>query len=125
MYDKHLSNVGQIKVTATSAELIAQLQSDVRIWAKQMEKVLTQFQQLRRENELAGPTVEIEYWRRQLARFTSIVEFINSDVCKSHLQCLTLAASKIIKVYTRLCPWRSQIKETAKNYSHYILIDLI
>lgn len=60
--------------------------------------MLTQFQQLRRENEFSGPMVEIEYWRRQLARFTSIVEFINSEMCQSHVQCLTLARSKLMKV---------------------------
>lgn len=73
----------------------------VRSWAKVMERVLTQFQQLRRENEFVGPVVEIEYWRRQLAKFTSIVEFLKSEPCMRHVQLLQQAKSKFLKVTTQ------------------------
>lgn len=39
MYEKNLSNITLIKQSATNSELVAQLQADVRVWAKQMEKV--------------------------------------------------------------------------------------
>ncbi|KAI4469355.1 male fertility factor kl5 [Holotrichia oblita] len=39
MYEKYLSNIVHVKQTATNSELVAQLQADVRVWAKQMEKV--------------------------------------------------------------------------------------
>lgn len=60
-----------------------------------------QYEQLRRENEFVGPLVEIEYWRRQLACFTSIVEFIKSPECQAHVHCLELARVKLIKVILR------------------------
>lgn len=59
-----------------------------------------QYQQLRRENEFVGPLVEIEYWRRQLACFTSIVEFITSEPCSGYIQCLAHVKPKLVKV----CP---------------------
>lgn len=42
--------------------------------------------------------IEIEYWRRQLAKFTSIVEFVSTPECQSYLQCLQSANSKMLKV---------------------------
>ncbi|XP_025829635.1 dynein heavy chain 8, axonemal [Agrilus planipennis] len=62
-----------------------------------MEQVLTQFNQLRRENEFVGPYVEIEYWRRQLAKFASIIEFVNSPECSLHLQFLNKARSRFVR----------------------------
>nr|CAH7731320.1 unnamed protein product [Callosobruchus chinensis] len=54
-------------------ELIQKLEMNVRVWHKLIERCLVQFQQLRREDEFVGPEVEIEYWRRQLARFTCLI----------------------------------------------------
>ncbi|XP_022920277.2 dynein axonemal heavy chain 8 [Onthophagus taurus] len=101
LHENYLSSPELIKQTALDSEKLAKVQAQVRIWAKQIERVLTQFQQLRRENEFTGPLAEIEYWRRQLARFTSILEFLNTQECKVHLQCLLLARSKLMKIWKK------------------------
>ncbi|XP_017775151.1 PREDICTED: dynein heavy chain 8, axonemal [Nicrophorus vespilloides] len=98
-YKSTFSSSVMIKSAVEKIEVVHQVEATVRSWAKIMERVLTQFQQLRREDEFVGPLVEIEYWRRQLARFTSIVDFIKSDVCMMHLMLLNQAKSKFLKFW--------------------------
>lgn len=60
-----------------------------------------QYRQLRRENEFVGPVFEIEYWRRQLARFTCVVEFLETDQCKQFIEFIEYVGNnKILKVFT-------------------------
>ncbi|KAJ3662197.1 hypothetical protein Zmor_006553 [Zophobas morio] len=106
IYDKNLyrrdliNEKKRIEAILNSAT-VHQVESTVRIWCKQMERALVQYQQLRRENEFVGPLVEIEYWRRQLARFTSIVEFLQDTPCKTHIQFLEACKSKLLKVWSK------------------------
>ncbi|XP_044760955.1 dynein axonemal heavy chain 8-like isoform X2 [Coccinella septempunctata] len=84
-------------------EFIKNVEQTVRIWNKKMERALVQYQQLRREDEFVGPLVEVEYWRNQLSRFTSIIEFITKADCQIHTAFLREIASSVLKV------WKKQI----------------
>ncbi|XP_072395911.1 dynein axonemal heavy chain 8 [Diabrotica undecimpunctata] len=84
--------------------LIAQSELTVRVWSKLIEKCLVQFRQLRRENEFVGPVVEIEYWRRQLTRFTSVTEFLETEDCAIFIDFIRFINNRpVIKV------WRKQV----------------
>lgn len=62
-----------------------------------------QFCQLRREDEFVGPIAEIEYWRAQLARFNSIVEFVETEDCKKFIEFLEYVSNRhILKVILKL-----------------------
>ncbi|PSN47670.1 Dynein heavy chain 8 [Blattella germanica] len=78
-------------------EIIQSVEAVVRTWAKQIEQVLTQSQHLRRERDDIGPLVELQHWRRLLAKFTSIVEHLKSQKCKHFIQFLTQCRSKLLK----------------------------
>lgn len=100
LYTDFLSSPKLLKENAAKADIVKKVESITRLWAKNIERVLTQFNQLRREDEFVGPMVEIAYWRTQLARFTSIVEFFNSDECRAHVLLLQYGRSKTIKTWT-------------------------
>ncbi|XP_044272703.1 dynein axonemal heavy chain 8 [Tribolium madens] len=101
LYRRDLVNEKKRTEAILNRQIVQQVESTVRIWCKQMERALVQYQQLRRENEFVGPLVEIEYWRRQLARFTSIVEFITDAPCKIHIQFLEACKSKLLKIWSK------------------------
>lgn len=101
LYKQQIQSDSLMRVITDNSEFLPQVESVVRAWSKLIERVLTQFQQLRRENEFVGPMVEIEYWRRQLARFTSIVDFIKSEECQVHINTLALGKSKLLKVWKK------------------------
>lgn len=55
-------------------------------------------EQIRRERDDIGPMAELEYWRKWLTIFTSVVEFIKTEKLKMCLQCLRWSRSKIFPV---------------------------
>lgn len=46
-----------------------------------------------------GPNAELTYWRRLLARFSSIIEHIKSPVTQKYIEFLTKVKSKHMKVW--------------------------
>ncbi|KAF2888607.1 hypothetical protein ILUMI_17566 [Ignelater luminosus] len=96
-----ISTPSKIKDVIRDADVRLNVETIVRVWQKQIERVLTQFQQLRRENEFVGPFVEVEYWRRQLAKFVSIVEFTKSQECIMYVQYLNQIRSKLVKIWKK------------------------
>ncbi|KAK5645861.1 hypothetical protein RI129_004325 [Pyrocoelia pectoralis] len=89
----------KVKIVVRNPTLSNEIEGTVRLWMKQIEKVTTQYKQLRREDEFVGPTIEVEYWRKQLARFTSIVKFTNTETCNYYLNFLQKMKSRILKIW--------------------------
>ncbi|KAF5281562.1 hypothetical protein FQA39_LY05097 [Lamprigera yunnana] len=79
--------------------LVRKAEFFLRNWHKQIEKIVTQFQQLRKEDEFVGPMVEIEYWRKQLAKFSSVLQFTTTDVSDAYTVFLTKAKARIAKFW--------------------------
>ncbi|KAK9893078.1 hypothetical protein WA026_023570 [Henosepilachna vigintioctopunctata] len=84
-------------------ELVQKVESVVRVWNKKIERALVQYEQLRKEDEFVGPLEEVEYWRNQLARFTSIVEFFSSETCNKLIAFLKQIGSPILKTWKKHC----------------------
>ncbi|KAL3278530.1 hypothetical protein HHI36_024220 [Cryptolaemus montrouzieri] len=84
-------------------DLIQKVEFAVRIWNKKIERALVQYQQLRKEDEFVGPLEEVEYWRNQLARFSSMFEFVSSASCKKLINFLKLTASPTLKTWKKHC----------------------
>ncbi|XP_019756852.1 dynein axonemal heavy chain 8 [Dendroctonus ponderosae] len=85
-----------------NAQMIQKIESQVRVWHKLIERCLVQYNQIRRENEFVGPNVEVEYWRRQLARFTSIVDFLEKDDSNLFITFLgSCSRSVILKIWKK------------------------
>ena len=60
--------------------------------------MLTVRQQIRREREDIGPRSELVYWRRCLAKYTSIIEHLKSPTCQNFVIVLVLSRSKHLAV---------------------------
>ncbi|XP_076759064.1 dynein heavy chain 8, axonemal kl-3 [Xylocopa sonorina] len=102
VYDKYLSSPESIKTSLSSPEAIQAVENNVKLWMKSMERAIVQSQQLRRETEVMGPNAELSYWRRLLARFSSIIEHIQSPVTQKYLNLLTTVRSKRMKKWAIL-----------------------
>lgn len=61
--------------------------------------MLTQSEQLRSERPDVDPEVELEHWRRLLAKFASIVEHCKTPECVAYITYLVQVQSNLIKVY--------------------------
>lgn len=65
-------------------------------------QAVVQSQQLRRETETMGPNAELSYWRRLLARFSSIIEHIKTPYSQTFINFLINIKSKHIRVCLHL-----------------------
>lgn len=120
VYNKYLALPEDNKKSLNNPEAIEAVENNVKLWKKSMERVksmnvafyfnslrnniyltvqaVVQSQQLRRETETMGPNAELTYWRRLLARFSSIIEHIKSPVTQKYIDFLTKTKSKHMKV---------------------------
>jgi len=63
---------------ANSSETVEQLEATLTSWLKQIEQVLTESEQIRREADNVGPSAELVYWRCRMTTFNSWVSLLLS-----------------------------------------------
>lgn len=56
-------------VVASNTELVEKLEELLVVWSKQIEQVLAESEQMRREADDIGPTAELAYWKSRMAKF--------------------------------------------------------
>lgn len=98
IYNEYLTTPEKVRETSMKVDIVKQVESIIRTWKTKIIKVITESQQLRRESDRVGPTLELEYWRRQLSKFMSIIEHIRRPETKMYIQLMIQARSKIVKV---------------------------
>jgi len=58
-------------MTGSSCELVKQMEELLALWHRQVEQVLTESEQIRREADDVGPSAELHYWKGRMAKFNS------------------------------------------------------
>ena len=81
-----------------SPDTVGYLEKLVEAWCHQIEQLLAEGNQMRREADDTGPLAELEYWRQRTAKFTYLVEQIKSQPCRGAITTLVAAKSKVLKV---------------------------
>ncbi|NXQ74857.1 DYH8 protein, partial [Quiscalus mexicanus] len=97
-----LQSFDKITAAADSHDTVNQLEEVLMIWYKQIEHVLTESKQLRREAKDSGPLMELENWKYMSAKLNFIIEQIKGQNCKAVINVLKVAHSKILKSWQEL-----------------------
>lgn len=58
-------------ITANNSDLHEKLEELLATWSKQIEQVLAESEQIRREADDIGPTAELTYWKARMAKFNT------------------------------------------------------
>ncbi|XP_043198855.1 dynein axonemal heavy chain 8-like [Amphibalanus amphitrite] len=95
----HLGTPREVIAAAANPELIEQAEELVLSWCKQMETVLVQSEQMRKEGDDTGPLAELEHWRHLTTKFNDMVEQIRSEPVQMVLQVLIQSKSKVFKAW--------------------------
>ncbi|XP_048268511.1 dynein axonemal heavy chain 8 [Bombus terrestris] len=141
-YHKYLELLENNKQSLTNPEAIEAIENNLKLWMKSMERVkfmsvafyfnplknymyldiqaIVQSQQLRRETETMGPNAELSYWRRLLARFSSIIEHIKSPFTQKYIDFLKKIKSKHIKKWKLLEKHVQMIQILAQDNVKYL-----
>ena len=69
---------------------------------------MAESEQMRKEADDTGPIAELEHWRQRRAKFNSLLDQMKSQQCKTVIQILLHAKSKVLKVtinnlYSQIC----------------------
>uniref|UniRef100_A0A8C8CZV8 AAA+ ATPase domain-containing protein n=1 Tax=Oncorhynchus tshawytscha TaxID=74940 RepID=A0A8C8CZV8_ONCTS len=91
-----------VKAAAADVDMVHQLEEALMMWYKQIEQVLTESDQMRKEADASGPLTELEHWKRMSAKFNSIIEHIKGPECKAVVNVLNINRSKTLKVWREL-----------------------
>ncbi|XP_072136268.1 dynein axonemal heavy chain 8-like [Mobula birostris] len=107
-----LHSFEQVKAAASNPELILQVENLLLQWYNQLEQVLEQSNQVRKEAENSGPLTELEYWKCMSAKFNSIIEQLRGQNCRAVINVLKASYSKMLKMWLEL---DSQITDAANG----------
>uniref|UniRef100_A0A8C0A7K1 Dynein axonemal heavy chain 8 n=1 Tax=Bos mutus grunniens TaxID=30521 RepID=A0A8C0A7K1_BOSMU len=101
-----------VTLAASNSETVRQLEDVLMVWYKQIEQVLIESEQMRKEADDSGPLTELEHWKRMSAKFNYIIEQIKGPSCKAVINVLNVAHSKLLKNWRDL---DARITDTANE----------
>ncbi|XP_058589787.1 dynein axonemal heavy chain 8 isoform X2 [Neofelis nebulosa] len=102
----------EVTAAASNSEMVRQLEDVLMTWYKQIEQVLIESEQMRKEADDSGPLTELEHWKHISAKFNYIIEQIKGPSCKAVINVLNVAHSKLLKNWRDL---DARITDTANE----------
>ncbi|XP_048669966.1 dynein axonemal heavy chain 5 isoform X3 [Marmota marmota marmota] len=84
---------------ASNPETLEKVEGCVKVWIKQMEQVLAENNQLRKEADDVGPRAELEHWKKRLSKFNYLLDQLKGPDVRAMLAVLAAAKSKLLKAW--------------------------
>ncbi|KAI0213077.1 Dynein heavy chain 8, axonemal [Lamellibrachia satsuma] len=91
-----LQTLSDCQNAAFNPETLASLETLAKYWCAQIEQVLVQSEQMRKEADDTGPLAELEHWRQRTAVFNGILEQIKSNRVRMVFHVLNIVKSKVL-----------------------------
>lgn len=90
------------QAVANSTEALEGIEECMHVWLKQLEQVLAESEQMRKEADDIGPRAELDHWKKRMSRFNYLLDQIKGPDVKAVLGVLHVAKSKLIKNWQEL-----------------------
>lgn len=107
-------------VAANNVELLDSIEELIMSWIKQIEQVLAQSEQMRKEADNIGPSAELDHWRKRMAKFNSLLGQLKSSHCKAAIGVLYAARSRCLKYWRELDSRITDAANEAKDNVKYL-----
>ncbi|XP_046353935.2 dynein axonemal heavy chain 5-like isoform X1 [Haliotis rufescens] len=108
------------QTAAANTEYLEKLEELLGMWSKQIEQVLAESEQMRREADDIGPTAELAYWKSRMARFNNLLEQMKNPRVKRVVGVLQVAKSKSLKKWKELDGRITDAANEAKDNVKYL-----
>ncbi|XP_075868615.1 dynein axonemal heavy chain 5 isoform X3 [Nelusetta ayraudi] len=105
---------------ANSSETTEKVEACMKVWIKQIEQVLAESDQLRKEADDLGPRAELDHWKKRMSRFNYLLEQLKSPDVKAVLGVVLMAKSKLIKTWRELDARITDTANEAKDNVKYL-----
>ncbi|XP_019624088.1 PREDICTED: dynein heavy chain 8, axonemal-like [Branchiostoma belcheri] len=115
-----LHTMAEVMTAAGNPEILDACEELVQCWCKQIEQVLAESEQMRKEADDTGPLAELEHWRHLMSKFNSILEQIKGNKCRSVIKVLTAAKSRVLKIWKELDNRITDSANEAKDNVKYL-----
>ncbi|XP_027868438.1 dynein heavy chain 5, axonemal [Xiphophorus couchianus] len=115
-----LKSPADYMAAANSAETTEKLEACMKVWIKQIEQVLAESNQLRKEADDLGPRAELDHWKKRMARFNYLLDQLKTPEVSAVLGVLLLAKSKVIKSWRELDVRITEAANEAKDNVKYL-----
>ncbi|KAK3724620.1 hypothetical protein RRG08_041104 [Elysia crispata] len=106
--------------TASNTESLEKLEELFSLWSKQIEQVLAESEQMRREADDIGPTAELAYWKSRMAKFNNLLEQMKCPRVKAVLGVMQVSKSKTLKKWKDLDGRITDAANEAKDNVKYL-----
>ncbi|XP_034031153.1 dynein heavy chain 5, axonemal [Thalassophryne amazonica] len=87
---------------ANTKETVEKAEACMKVWIQQIEQVVAESDQLRKESDDLGPRDELNYWKEQMTCFSYILDQLKRPDFKVVMGVLLMAKSKLIKSWREL-----------------------
>ncbi|XP_052229952.1 dynein axonemal heavy chain 5-like isoform X5 [Dreissena polymorpha] len=102
-YDlSRIQTPAEYQAIANSSEALQGIEACMEIWIKQIEQVLAESEQMRKEADDIGPRAELDHWKKRTSKFNYLLDQIKGSEVKAVLGVLHAAKSKLIKMWQEL-----------------------
>uniref|UniRef100_A0A670IDT3 Dynein axonemal heavy chain 5 n=1 Tax=Podarcis muralis TaxID=64176 RepID=A0A670IDT3_PODMU len=101
-------------------ETLERIEACMKVWIKQIEQVIAENSQLRKEADDLGPRAELDHWKKRLSKFNYLVDQLKTSDVKAVLGVLTAAKSKLLKSWRELDTRITDAANEAKDNVKYL-----
>ena len=95
---RSISGPAQIIAAANNSEILEAAEQCATKWCKEIEQILTESEQMRKEADDIGPRAELDHWKKRMAKFDSLSDCIKSPDRRVVIAIIIAAKSKVLKV---------------------------
>uniref|UniRef100_A0A6Q2YIW6 AAA+ ATPase domain-containing protein n=1 Tax=Esox lucius TaxID=8010 RepID=A0A6Q2YIW6_ESOLU len=117
---KHVAETVCLLLVANNSDLVPELEGVLLHWAHQIEQVLTEGEQMRKESDDIGPSAELEHWKSRMTTFNSLMDEIKQPCVKKVLGVLQVAKSKTLRTWRELDGNITVVANEAKDNVKYL-----
>ncbi|CAC5424902.1 unnamed protein product [Mytilus coruscus] len=90
------------QAVANSSEALEGIEQCMGVWLKQLEQVLAESEQMRKEADDIGPRAELDHWKKRMSKFNYLLDQIKGSDVKAVLGVLHAAKSKLVARWQEL-----------------------
>nr|XP_039256499.1 dynein heavy chain 5, axonemal-like [Styela clava] len=107
-------------VASTQADLVEKLETVLMGWSKEIEQVLAESEQMRKEADDIGPAAELDHWKHRMAKFSSLLDEIKTNRVRTVVGILHAAKSRTLRHWKELDSRITDAANEAKDNVKYL-----